>query len=156
MTLDLALNASFGVAEIALRDRNSYWEGARPLLPTSESDYRTLLEALFTDAGKTVDELSRIVVGSGPGSFTALRASYAFVKGLAVGLRIPVIECHSHVAALLQHGLNGSSLAVLSAASKRECFVSRFEPDQGAMRYLGTIFLPCQTFSATWRSPMKF
>lgn len=65
----------------------------------SGSDELDLLSATVNDfvgyvksAGR---ELSAIVLGQGPGSFTGLRIATALAQGLAVGFKIPLIEISS-------------------------------------------------------------
>jgi tRNA threonylcarbamoyladenosine biosynthesis protein TsaB len=47
---------------------------------------------------RRLDEITAIGVGSGPGSFTGLRVAMALAKGLAVGLRRPLVAVPSLVA----------------------------------------------------------
>ena len=54
-------------------------------------------------AGIDLEELSSIVVGEGPGSFTGVRVAAATVKGLARALKVPVFAVSSLAAA----GMNG-------------------------------------------------
>jgi tRNA threonylcarbamoyl adenosine modification protein YeaZ len=56
------------------------------------------LLALLDREGRTIDEVTGIGVGSGPGSFTGLRVAMALAKGLAVALRCPLVAVPSLVA----------------------------------------------------------
>jgi tRNA threonylcarbamoyladenosine biosynthesis protein TsaB len=49
------------------------------------------LQLILQRSGITAKDLSVIAVATGPGSFTSLRIGMAVVKGLALGLHIPVI-----------------------------------------------------------------
>jgi tRNA threonylcarbamoyladenosine biosynthesis protein TsaB len=74
---------------------------------------------LLGDAGARPDDLSALAVGLGPGSFTGIRIGLAAVRGLALGLDLPVA--------------GGSTLGALAAgapgampvvdAHRREVFV---------------------------------
>lgn len=93
----LALDAStsrtavaVGVAG-AVRAAATPERGAAPLID--------VLRAVLRDAGATVQEVTGIVVGTGPGSFTGLRIALAAAKTLAYARQIPLIG-HSTMEAL--------------------------------------------------------
>jgi tRNA threonylcarbamoyladenosine biosynthesis protein TsaB len=50
-----------------------------------------LVDELLARAGCAPEELSQIVVGCGPGSFTGLRIGIATARGLALGLGLPSV-----------------------------------------------------------------
>lgn len=50
----------------------------------------TDLDALLRTAGRGPGEIDRVVVGTGPGSFTGTRIGLALARGLALGLDVPV------------------------------------------------------------------
>lgn len=55
------------------------------------SELAPALAGLLAHAGATIDQVSALGVAIGPGSFTALRVGLAFVKGLALARRLPLI-----------------------------------------------------------------
>jgi tRNA threonylcarbamoyladenosine biosynthesis protein TsaB len=91
VTLTLAMDASAGPGSIAvLRDAEVL--AARDVVMRNEAEERffpAVLETLSA-AGVTLAELDRLVVGAGPGSFTALRVVAATAKGIAQARALPV------------------------------------------------------------------
>jgi tRNA threonylcarbamoyladenosine biosynthesis protein TsaB len=84
--LTLAFDTATSVATVALvRDGTVLGERvSRAVSVLVDAD------ALLQDAGAEQSELSRLVVGTGPGSFTGLRLGLAAARGLAFALDLPV------------------------------------------------------------------
>ncbi|MFI5120687.1 MAG: tRNA (adenosine(37)-N6)-threonylcarbamoyltransferase complex dimerization subunit type 1 TsaB [Thermoanaerobaculia bacterium] len=74
-------------------------ERTRTLPPNAAESLPVALTSLLADAGRTVRDLGRIAVVSGPGSFTGLRAGLAFARGLARGRGIPLVLVPTFAAA---------------------------------------------------------
>lgn len=72
-----------------------------------------LVAQVMGEAGIAFDQLDRVGVTVGPGSFTGLRVGLAFAKGLGAALSIPVVGVG--VLEALAEPLGGSVLAVLDA-----------------------------------------
>ncbi len=81
------------LARVAIRARE---EQAALLIPR--------IEELLEEAGADVNELSGIVVGAGPGSFTGVRVGAATAKGLARALGVPLWTFSSLAAAAAEDG----------------------------------------------------
>lgn len=94
--LTLAMDAAAGEGTVAvLRDGRLLAE--RSVVMRSEEEERFLPAVIATleGAGASVHDLSRVVCGAGPGSFTSLRVVAGVAKGLAVGAGIPLFAVPS-------------------------------------------------------------
>jgi tRNA threonylcarbamoyladenosine biosynthesis protein TsaB len=81
------------------------------------------------DAGVSVADVTRVVCGAGPGSFTSLRIAASIAKGIAVARGIPLFAVSSLLlivagASCSEHG--GRYLAVLDAM-RGDVYVAGFE-----------------------------
>jgi tRNA threonylcarbamoyladenosine biosynthesis protein TsaB len=93
--------------------------GAHDLLPR--------LLALLDGEGLRLDEVRAVAVGTGPGSFTGLRVGMSLAKGLALGLRRPIVGVPS-----LEAWLTAAphATAALARAGAREAYLLlRGEPE---------------------------
>lgn len=70
-----------------------------------------LVEALLAKADLRPTDLGRIVVSTGPGSFTGIRGGIAFARGLALALDIPCVGVSTLTALAARQ--SGSTLAVV-------------------------------------------
>ena len=105
----LALDTATSHTVVALGDRHGdavaveSWPAAHrhgeELLPR--------LRALLARAGRTLDDVVAIVVGTGPGAFTGLRVGLATAKALAVGLDRPIVGIATSTALLAADELAG-------------------------------------------------
>jgi tRNA threonylcarbamoyladenosine biosynthesis protein TsaB len=84
--LTLAFDTATSVATAALvRDGELLGERVSRAVRVLED-----ADELLRDAGAEQGELTRLVVGTGPGSFTGLRMGLAAARGLALALELPV------------------------------------------------------------------
>jgi len=112
--LTLAFDTATSVATAALvRDGEVLGERASRAVRVLED-----AAGLFRDSGADPAELTGIVVGTGPGSFTGMRMGIAAARGLSLALDVPVAGV-STLAALLE-GAPGA-LPVIDAG-RREVF----------------------------------
>jgi tRNA threonylcarbamoyl adenosine modification protein YeaZ len=87
---------------------------------------------LLATSGRTLDEISAVAVGTGPGSFTGLRVAMALGKGLAFGLGTAIVGVPSLEAWLVGQP---DAVAAVARAGAREAYVLvRGEP---AVRLVG-------------------
>lgn len=87
----LAMDAAAGNGTIAvLRDGVVVADADVVMRSAAEERFFPAVLATLETAGVGIADLTRIVVGAGPGSFTALRVVGAIAKGLAQGRGIPL------------------------------------------------------------------
>ncbi|MFO7562578.1 MAG: tRNA (adenosine(37)-N6)-threonylcarbamoyltransferase complex dimerization subunit type 1 TsaB [Enhygromyxa sp.] len=96
-------------AELVVADERE--DGANQ---TSERLHLRLAAALG-EAGIAAAQLSAIAGGRGPGTFTGSRVAVATVKGLALGLGVPVVPVSSLAALAASSASEGPTLALLDA-----------------------------------------
>jgi tRNA threonylcarbamoyladenosine biosynthesis protein TsaB len=98
----LALETSGPVGSVAVSIGRDVM--ARELLPRAQEQSSRIVpavEATLLQAGISLDRVTGVVVGAGPGSFTGVRIAAATAKGLVHALRVPVWAASSLAAAAL-------------------------------------------------------
>jgi len=129
VTLAIETSGSYGGIAILEKDRvvgeaafSSGKTHSRRLLP--------LARFLFRDMGLKFSDLDLVAVSQGPGSFTGLRIGMSVAKGLAYGLRIPIVGVPTLDA--LAHavtGCPGDYVCPLIDARKGEVYCALYEID---------------------------
>src|SRR3954452_22676867 len=118
--LVLAIDSATTRVVVALGDRDGAIIDATDW-PAGDRQGETLLPAiddLLARPDTARSSLAAIVVGTGPGAFTGLRVGIATAKGLAHGLRLPIIGV-STAEALLAGAPPGSVLLLPAGPSDR-------------------------------------
>jgi tRNA threonylcarbamoyladenosine biosynthesis protein TsaB len=93
------------------------------------------LQEVCASAGRTLDDVSAIAVGLGPGSFTGLRVGAAAAKALAYARRWPVAGCSSLHALALGAAARvepGTLIVATTQARKGELYAAAFRAPQRA------------------------
>lgn len=81
---------------------------------------------LLARSDRDLSDATLVAVGSGPGSFTGLRVAMALAKGLAIGLRCPLVGIGS-LAAWLES--DGQAHAALARAGAHEAYLLARDAD---------------------------
>jgi tRNA threonylcarbamoyl adenosine modification protein YeaZ/ribosomal-protein-alanine acetyltransferase len=99
-----------------------------------------MVERLFVEAGLKPEQLSRIVVTHGPGTFTGLRIGLSFAKGMALALNIPLVGIDSLTATAAPHFGSVDRLVVAHQAGGTGLFYwAAFENGEMTSPTLGNI-----------------
>lgn len=94
--LTLALDAAAGQGTIAIfRDGALVGERSVAMRSSEEERFLPAVIATLDEAQVSAEQLTRIVCGGGPGSFTSLRVVGAAAKGFAQGLDVPLFAVPS-------------------------------------------------------------
>jgi tRNA threonylcarbamoyl adenosine modification protein YeaZ len=114
VSLVLAFDTATHVATVALVG------GRQPVAERTTRPYRVLADAaeLLAGVGATQDDITALVVGTGPGSFTGTRLGLALARGFALARDVPVAGVSTLDA--LAAGADGA-LPVIDAG-RREVF----------------------------------
>ena len=97
-----------------------------------------LVQDVCAQAGLSLCDVSQLVCGAGPGSFTGLRIGLGFMKGLALGLRIPLQLISSLKAAAFEFRRRDGSgmVCALYDARRSEYFCAVYRCDSSSIKEL--------------------
>jgi len=90
--LVLGLDTCLSSCSVAVFDGERVLASAREVMARGHQErLAPMAQAVMAEAGLRFDQLERIGVTVGPGSFTGLRVGIAFAKGLAAALDLPTV-----------------------------------------------------------------
>jgi tRNA threonylcarbamoyl adenosine modification protein YeaZ len=124
-------------------------ERSFPSTNLHNEELAVLVHELLSTANISAQEVKKIVVGSGPGSFTGLRISLGFAKGFAVGTSAELFLLNSHEAFAREFSSVGRLFLVLSDARRSEVFGSLFLAGDGSVTVLSepSIYSPVEALN---------
>jgi tRNA threonylcarbamoyladenosine biosynthesis protein TsaB len=113
----LAIDTTLAACAAAIRvDGETRTLCSEPMTRGHAERLAPMARDVMAEAGLAFSQLDRVVVTTGPGSFTGVRVGLAFARGLAVALRIPCIGVSSLEALALEAGADGLCGAAIPAA----------------------------------------
>ena len=111
----LALSVDDNIFELESAEPNSQIES----LPA-------LFEELLVKASVSVNDIDKLIIGSGPGSFTGLRIGQSFFTGLATGLSIPLIQASTFRAFCAPYFTEHRLCVAFADARRDELFIAAY------------------------------
>src|SRR4051812_17745920 len=141
--LTLGIDASTYVGTIALwRGATLVAQGSAAMRGADEERLMPAVHQVIRNGAVKAGELSRLICGAGPGSFTSLRIAASIAKGLAFGIDRPLYAVSS--LGLIVTGAEepvppGSYLAVLDAL-RGQHYAARYDVARdGRVREIGSV-----------------
>lgn len=140
--LTLALEAATSTGSVAVL-RGSELLASREVAMRGGAEEHLLpaIDAALREAGVTSHDLSRVVCGAGPGSFTSLRVSASLAKGIAFAHSLPLFAVPSLALIAADPALaDGAYVAILDAL-RDEVFAAAYLRDGDAVTELARVRL---------------
>lgn len=110
----LSIDTCLGASSVALLDgEHVLATRTEPMTRGHQERIGILAREAAAEAGVAFEDLTRIAVTVGPGSFTGLRVGLAFAKGLATALSIPCVGVNTLES--LAFGTKGFAVALIDA-----------------------------------------
>jgi tRNA threonylcarbamoyladenosine biosynthesis protein TsaB len=95
---------ALGGADGAVRAEDAWRAGYR-----HGEELLARIDRLLAGAAASLEDLSGVVVGTGPGAFTGLRVGLATAKGIAHGLRVPLVGVPTGAALIAAAGSDATA-----------------------------------------------
>jgi tRNA threonylcarbamoyladenosine biosynthesis protein TsaB len=130
----LAIDTSSDLSYLAIAAGDKIFSRSSASQGSHAEQLVDLFEKLLADAMLLPKDITQLIYGAGPGSFTGLRIGLSFIKGLAAGLKIPV-EAHSSLAAAAWTFSNQAScIYAIADARRQELFCEKYKVVHGRLQ----------------------
>ena len=137
--LILAVDNSLDFLTIAVADGEKILneKSVKDIQHTPSEILAVMVSDILADTGHPIDDVETLFVTLGPGSFTGVRVSMAFCKGLSAGMNIPLIGVPTlDVLATTFAHMDGHFLCPLIDAKKGEVFLALYLASRGTLKRL--------------------
>lgn len=140
--LTLALDGSTYAGSVALiRERDVIAERQLPAVAKPGREGRAehfmpMVAQCLSDGKAGPNDLSRVVCGEGPGSFTSLRVAASIAKGLAVGTGIPLFSVSSLLLIVASADLKDGRWYSVLPAMRGELYAALFDKSGDAIEQI--------------------
>ncbi len=128
LSLDTAM-AACSAAVIDTESRKPMAEAYAPMERGHAEALPPMVAEVMAASGLSFQDIDRIAVTTGPGTFTGVRIGLAFARGLGMALDIPVIGIDS-LSAIAVNELAPVPLLVVSDARNGEVYAALFDADR--------------------------
>lgn len=134
----LAMDTTLGACSVAIAADGSLLGDQKQAMDRGQAEaLLPMVEHVVKDAGCSMNDITRIAVTSGPGSFTGVRLAVAAARGLSLALECPVaavttLELIAAKAALDNSPPIGQTIAALLDAKRGQVFGQLFKVTGGA------------------------
>ena len=135
--LVLALDTATAPGGVAVgRNGTVLGEVVLDTAPRHSEQVLPAIEQALRSAGATVRDVTAVVVGAGPGSFTGVRIAAAIAKGLVHARALPLHAFSSLLAAAVSAGMTERAVCALFDARRGEAYAGCWRQQEGAMETL--------------------
>ena len=124
----LALDSSAVTASCALTDNGKLISYAFVNAGLTHSQtLMPLVSQTLSNAGAKLEDIDKIAVSNGPGSFTGVRIGVATVKGISFAGKIPCVGVSTLEAAAYQYGDTNGYICVVMDARRSQVYTATFK-----------------------------
>jgi tRNA threonylcarbamoyladenosine biosynthesis protein TsaB len=124
----LAFDTSMAACSAAVRDGDRILAHRHEAMATGQAErLAPMIDEVMQEAGLGFQQLQRIAVTTGPGTFTGVRIGLSMARGFGVSLGIPVTGIDTLAAIALNEPSRDIPLAVVADARNNEFYMAVFD-----------------------------
>ena len=137
--LVLSIDTSSPVLTVAIGDEAVIVDEVTLWLPRGHmAKLIPVIDGLLTSFGYTIDDVTHVVIGSGPGSYTGLRIGMVIARTLAQMLNVPILGIPSLDAIAYRNRETSGIICPIIDAKRAEVYAAFYRPnDDTVERFSG-------------------